>query len=59
VEGHGKQYWPVDLNTTDYSLQHYSDGGMFYWNGTGIASTAGTTTEGPRYAFPAGNNPGG
>jgi hypothetical protein len=59
VEGHGKQYWPVDLNTTDYSLQHYSDGGMFFWNGTGIASTAGTPTEGPRYAFPVGNKPGG
>jgi hypothetical protein len=55
VEGHGKQYWAADLNLTDFSLQHYTDGALFYWNGTGTASTAGPPTEGPMYAFPKGN----
>lgn len=55
VEGHGKQYWQADLTFNDYSIQHWSNGALWYWNGTGTASTAGTPPEGPQFTFPLGH----
>ncbi len=54
VEGHGQSYWTADLNWNDFSLQHWSNGALFYWNGTGPNADAGTPAEGPQEPFPKG-----